>query len=303
MLRKAVFNLQSSPVKSAVGKKPDMSDFLQKFRYSASSVDTYLQCPLMFYYRYVLGLREKEELLEEPESKEIGTFIHILLEEAYQGFLGKELIIDEKFRTFFLKIMEERFRTGFQKTIKAGDFLVQQLLRQRLEKFLDYEQEKRKVQEVVSLEQGLEGEVEVLGRVFKFGYKVDRIDRLPDNRLLVIDYKTGAKQKAPVVKKLELMELTRKSIREVVNSFQLPLYINFIEKKHKVSGVTAALYYLRKINLVEFPGEEYFPQKERIMEKCFQALQYILSEINNPAVGFDPDEDACRNCRFGNICR
>ncbi|MBU2495540.1 MAG: PD-(D/E)XK nuclease family protein [Candidatus Omnitrophica bacterium] len=303
LLHKAFFNVQATPVKSTIGKNSGIVTFLQDFRYSASSVDTYLQCPLMFYYRYVLGLREKEELLEEPESKEIGTFIHVLLEEAYQGFLGKEPIIDEKFRIFFLDIMEERFRTGFQKTIKAGDFLVQQLLRQRLEKFLDYERENREVREIVSLEQGLEGEVESSGRVFKFGYKVDRIDRLQDGRLLVIDYKTGAERKAPAVKKLELMEFTRESIREIINSFQLPLYINFIEKKYKAVGVTAALYYLRKINLVEFPGEEYLPQKEPIMGKCLQALQYILSEITNPAVGFGPDEDSCRNCQFGDICR
>ncbi|MFH2068975.1 MAG: PD-(D/E)XK nuclease family protein [Candidatus Omnitrophota bacterium] len=320
-LRKAFFNVQAAPVKSTVGKNPDMVNFLRDFRYSASSVDTYLQCPLMFYYRYVLGLREKEELLEEPESKEIGTFIHVLLEEAYQGFLGKEPVIDEKFRIFFLDMMAERFRTGFRKTIKAGDFLVQQLLRQRLEKFLDYERENRKVREIVSLEQGLEGEVESSGRVFKFGYKIDRIDRLPDlprrslgssgrsladlagGRLLVIDYKTGAERKVPVVKKLELMELTRESIREAVNSFQLPLYINFIEKKYKTTGVTAALYYLRKVSLVEFPGQEYLLQKELIMEKCLQALQYILSEITDGAVGFGPDEDSCRNCRFGDICR
>ena len=70
-----------------------------------------------------------------------------------------------------------------------------------------------------------------------------------------------------------------------------------------VAGTTAALYYLRKISLVEFPGEEHIPQKEQIMEKCLQALQYILSEIINPAVGFGPDEDSCRNCQFGDICR
>ena len=89
----------------------------------------------------------------------------------------------------------------------------------------------------------------------------------------------------------------------MINSFQLPLYIDFIEKKYKAAGTTAALYYLRKISLVEFPGEEYLPQKELIMGKCLQALQYILSEITNPAVGFGPDEDSCRNCRFGDICR
>jgi len=120
---------------------------------------------------------------------------------------------------------------------------------------------------------------------------------------LVIDYKTGAEQKVPVVKKLEKMVLTRESVRGAVNSFQLPLYINFIEKRYKAAGTTAALYYLRKVGLVEFPGEEYLTQKEAIMEKCLQALRSILSEITDEAVGFGPDEDSCRNCRFGDICR
>ena len=99
------------------------------------------------------------------------------------------------------------------------------------------------------------------------------------------------------------MALTRESIREAINSFQLPLYIYFIERKYNAAGTTAALYYLRKAGLVEFPGEEYLLQKEAIMERCLQALRFILSEITDGAVGFGPDENSCRNCRFGDICR
>ena len=41
-------------------------------RYSASSVNMYLRNPVEFYYNYVLGLKETEDLLDEPEARQSG---------------------------------------------------------------------------------------------------------------------------------------------------------------------------------------------------------------------------------------
>ena len=59
--------------------------------YSATSLDSYLKCPLRFYYRYVLGLKEREELDEEIEAKDVGTLVHRILEEDFEPLIGRPL--------------------------------------------------------------------------------------------------------------------------------------------------------------------------------------------------------------------
>src|SRR4030043_2223705 len=43
-----------------IEKSEEMTEFLRDYSYSPTSLDTYLRCPLQFYYQYVCGLRERE---------------------------------------------------------------------------------------------------------------------------------------------------------------------------------------------------------------------------------------------------
>jgi ATP-dependent helicase/nuclease subunit B len=53
---------------------------------SASAINKYINCPLDFYYRYLLEFGEEESIEEEVESNTFGTFIHNVLEELYKPF-------------------------------------------------------------------------------------------------------------------------------------------------------------------------------------------------------------------------
>ena len=46
-----------------IEKSEEMIRFLKEYPFSATSLNTYLSCPLQFYYEYVLGLREREVVL------------------------------------------------------------------------------------------------------------------------------------------------------------------------------------------------------------------------------------------------
>ena len=54
-----------------------------------------------FYYTYVLGVKEQEDLLDEPEARQVGTFVHGLLEESFKPFLNKKPEITSVFRKRF----------------------------------------------------------------------------------------------------------------------------------------------------------------------------------------------------------
>jgi len=110
--------------------------------YSASSINTYLQCPLQFYYKYVLGFKEKEEFEDEPEGADIGTFLHRLLEETFKKFIGKKPKIDTEFRLYFFEKFNQKFEDTFGRKMGSRSFLLKDVMRRRLEQFLKSENER-----------------------------------------------------------------------------------------------------------------------------------------------------------------
>jgi hypothetical protein len=59
---RGAFEVSVERKQRAIPKTPAMVDFLKSFRFSASSINTYLQNPYLFYCRYVLGLKIKDDL-------------------------------------------------------------------------------------------------------------------------------------------------------------------------------------------------------------------------------------------------
>ena len=51
---------------------------------SASSVNTYLSCPMDFYYRYIAELGEEKSIEEDIESQQFGSLIHNTLEKLFE---------------------------------------------------------------------------------------------------------------------------------------------------------------------------------------------------------------------------
>ncbi len=221
---RARFKITVAPKEIQIPKRPCHAAFLKGFRFSASSVNTYLCCPLRFYYQYVLGLQEKEGLAEGPEASELGTFVHSVLEEAYAIWVGKRPCIDDKFKDFFAKIVTKRFENEFKKKMRSDAFLVKEVIDFRLSRFLECE-ETRPVKEVMCLESVFEDTLTLDGDTFRFKAKVDRIDRLDDDSLLIIDYKTGGSDKMPVSSaRIADLALSRPFLKNTVKSFQLPIY-------------------------------------------------------------------------------
>ncbi len=295
----ARFNVEVLPKKEKVKKSTQVIEFLEDLQYSPSSIDTYLNCPLQFYYQYVLGLEEKEELLDAPQGKDIGDFIHRLLEDTYKEFLDKKPFIDDKFKNRFFKEFNKRFDQDLKKRMGSDAFMVKDIMDYRLSRFLDKEQQ-REVKKVISLEdESLGGRIKLRDSSFQFKCRIDRIDELEDSTILIIDYKTGANPKAPArLDKLESMEMDRQSIKETIHSFQLPLYYYFVRAKFKDLSLNAALYNLRKLDFTFFIKPRAINEADRVMGICIKALGFIISEILNPQVDFEADETRERNCEY-----
>lgn len=78
------FNL-SLPVRRLMEmeKTPDVMERLKNYRFSASSLQTYISCPLKFYFQHLMKIRESVKLTDQLEAYELGTVIHALYKAAF----------------------------------------------------------------------------------------------------------------------------------------------------------------------------------------------------------------------------
>jgi ATP-dependent helicase/DNAse subunit B len=303
---KARFEMKNTAAAVQREKNDEIVRHLRGLRYSSTKLNMYLDCPMRFYFQYVLGLQEKEDFLEEPEGVDIGIFIHEVLNTTYARFLGKQPAIDKDFETSFYAALDHAFDQTFNHKMKSDAFLLKEVVRHRMQRFLEHEKT-REVREILYLEKSFTEMIVVDDVPYAFEARMDRIDRLADGTILVIDYKTGSSRNIPgKLASLESMEYTRASIKDNITSFQLPLYIRLIEHHFPKERIDAAIYDIRTTEIKRYFIENDDESRRRRTAICAQSLEHILKEITSPEVPFvadTGDRERCHTCPFFNICR
>ncbi len=265
-------------------------------------------------------LRENDEVEETLEADTFGTLIHAVLEEFYKPLEGKEITKAD------IKAMQPRIaeltQKAFTKVYKSeetatGKNLISLRIAQRfVERFLETEMDFLGTRHVVSLvktEQKLEGKINVNDLVVNLRGTADRIDRL-DNRILrIIDYKTG---------KAVAKEITVKNFADLAFSpdlnkaFQLFFYAWLFWKGDEGrgtgdGGIQAGIISFKDLSAglktlkldtgnlkTDLLDESVFPLFE-------EALKTLLTDIFSPQSSFIQTEDlkVCGYCSFAGICR
>jgi hypothetical protein len=286
------FRVDAVSGRKAVVKTPEMITLLRGMSYSASSVNAYLRNPMDFYLNYVLGLREKEDLLDEPENRQVGTFVHALLEETFKKFIGKRPALSASFQKYFKESFNDLFEKTFARSMKADAFLLKAVLETRLELFLRNEAEnpERRVKEILFIEKRFADTITLPCGAFPFVCRLDRVDRLEDGTVMILDYKTGGADPLPRgLEVIERMSLSRQTIYENVRSFQLPLYFYYLQKYFPGEKLNAAFYNLRTLELSPLIRRSSVDDYDRINQGFLRVLDFVLAEILNADVPFVHD--------------
>ena len=109
---------------------------------SASGLNTFIECPQDFYFKYVLGFREPDEITGKIQASNFGTIIHDCLEELYDGVDG-QLTMDhiESFETEFESVLKEKYNKELkQAEWKTGyNYLSYTAAKQYIKDFLRWE--------------------------------------------------------------------------------------------------------------------------------------------------------------------
>lgn len=153
---------------------------LRKAAISASQLDTLLADPFAWYAQAILGLRRLDALDDQPTPMWRGTLVHDLLEKWLKA--GGQDVGDLIARAE-ARIAEPDIGT-LLRTIWAPRLLA--ALRWTGEEIVTNRAARR-----VPLLAGVEERGEVVIDGIRLSGKADRIDRLPDGSLAIVDYKTG----------------------------------------------------------------------------------------------------------------
>jgi len=150
-------------------------------------------CPAWAYYRYRLGARPLEEPVEGLDSMDRGNLVHAVLQAFWQGYDSDYLnaMDDAQLRAAIIQAVEAGVAEFARKREEPLPVNFLALEKQRLQLLLAVWLAYEKERPPFTVEQCEKREsVDIAGLTVNL--TLDRVDRLPDGRLIVIDYKTGS---------------------------------------------------------------------------------------------------------------
>ncbi len=166
---------------------------------SPSALTTYIRNPIDFYYKYVLGIRESDQVEETIAANTLGTVIHNTLENLYKP-LENNILSLEHISNMIARIDTEikyHFRKEYSKLdiTQGKNLLIFEVAKRYIYNFLKAEEKVLKSGsriKIIAIESNLKTELKIPELEFPVFIKgkVDRIDEL-DGQLRIIDYKTG----------------------------------------------------------------------------------------------------------------
>jgi hypothetical protein len=293
---------------------------------SPSAINTFLQCKLKFYFRYVAGLKEEDEVTEEIDRLVFGNIFHKAMETIYLPYSGR--LMDKKnFQEIFKKpetiekavllaFGSEYFKTpagnGNLFPMDGKSLLIKSTIESYIRNLLEFDMEQSPLH-FHSFEKECETSMEVILddsiRKIRIGGKVDRVDE-SGGVIRVVDYKTGSMNSGDLAFKSfeELFDVSKKNIKkEVIQS----LTYAFILEKSTYPGqpIQSLVYSILNLknesfnSVVRMNGQP--AEISAIGTEFGQHLQTVLHEIYSATTVFSQTEfpERCQNCPYKPFCR
>lgn len=322
-----VYNVSSSKTPALqVAKTEEVMNRLVAFRsggtraISASAANTYLDCPLKFYFSVVEGIREEEEVSETIESNVFGSILHKVMEELYQPFCGKMVTADllKAIRkdtpmltgAIARAFAEIFFKTDIVRPLTGQNFLIGEMIRKYVEKVLERDAKLTPFRYIES-----EKQIKCLfpltdkSNIQLKGF-IDRIDEVRDT-VRIIDYKSGSgTTQFTSVEALFDKEDTDRS-KAVMQVFMYAWMYGTVQLS---TAIQPGIYYMRTLFSPSFdPGiyrrTDRFKTEQVLDFANYHAdfensLRNCLDEIFDTETPFvqTPNGKACVYCPFKDIC-
>ncbi|WP_416445910.1 PD-(D/E)XK nuclease family protein [Leeuwenhoekiella sp. A16] len=279
-----------------IDKTPAIIEALKKhanYGLSPSALTTYIRNPIDFYYKYVLGINELDDVEDIVAYNTLGTIVHQALEELYTPYLNT--ILSKEILLKLLKLVPQFVEDQFAKeynlaNIKTGkNLIIFHVAQQFVKNFIK--------SEISQLDAGNEIIIKSLEKKYKVPFTVgdttihlkgtvDRIDRF-NGTTRVLDYKTGKVIAGEL--KISEWELLTSDYKKHGKAFQVLCYALMLSKESDShQDVEAGIISFKNLSAGFMSFEENRNKliSKEILLKFEEHLQSLVVEILNIDIPF-----------------
>ena len=289
---------------------------------SPSAINTWLNCRMKFYYRYVNGLKEPERILSVIDPAMLGSMLHDIMSECYYPFRGMDVSGDylnnltsdhQKLACLIDDAFRKKFNRPEDQPPDGNELIVREVLMSYLTRVLKADKisapfKVEHIEETFSFKLNTtrqENNLEI-----RVGGKIDRID-LKDGKIRIVDYKTGAV--VDTIKSIgSLFEEDRK--KEPDGWLQILLYCEAFLSDNNGTVLYPAIYKIRKSDFDKLNGkliirdnrtEIVIDDYNTVREQFMEGIQSVVSRIFDEKEHFTMTSDLwgkCGNCPYHLLC-
>jgi len=297
-------------------------------RFSSSAINSYIDCSLQFYFKYIAGFKEAEAVEEEFSPSAFGSILHKALEDIYEDIRASKqnyIVEKEDIKNIYKKIeeyVENAFRTIYAKKetykITGSQIIVKNVIVNYVNTVLKKDEAYTPF-EITSVEDknnhSTELEVSTKNgkqKVSIFGI-IDRVDK-KDGIYRVIDYKTG-QQKNTFYSIEELFDASKNTRAKHVLQTLIYSMIFKDSKADLYVKIRPSIFYVRNMKSKNFSDAIFLKQSkksfmvddeltEKLLPDFRDNLKLLIEQIFNTDLPFSQTENKknCDYCSFHDLC-
>ena len=283
---------------------------------SPSAINTWLNCRMKFYYRYVNGLTEPERFSADIDPAMLGSLLHEVMKKLYLPLKGKQLTADlinnlignkQKLTGLIDDDFNEKFKRPANSLISGNEMIVRDVLLTYLVRILNADKIYApftilNIEDQFSFKMisGMEGN----GTPVIIGGKIDRID-VKDGVIRIVDYKTGTV--AESIKSLEsLFAEDRK--KDPDGWLQTLIYCEAYLSEYQGTGLYPSIYKIKKSSGDKLVGKLKIQEEKKkeieidnyylIRDEFIDGLTALVKTIFSTDEPFSMTDDLWNKCSY-----
>ena len=298
---------------------------------SPSAMNAFTTCPLLFYYRYVEGLRVDPDPADGLDAILFGDVFHRAAELLYRQLTSAGAVVRGEDIDFFLEMdgqrlepfvrqaFREKFFKGMPEEYRGILYIARRVVNTYLMQLLRHDRRLTPIT-ILGLEVRQTKTLHIADMEIDTGGIIDRLDLVADDQVAggqairVVDYKTGGRPEAVAT----LDQLFQDTDQKAHYAFQTILYAAIVAEARR-QPVTPALFYVHRSG-----AETYSPKlrlcgqlihdvgapagrdaAEALSAEFTERLERLIARIFDPAEPFRQTDNlrSCEHCDFRQLCR
>lgn len=290
---------------------------------SPSAVNTWVNCRMRFYYRYVCGMPEEETVEKDIDQRRFGNIMHDALQRIYEPLkgateagqtIGRMVSDRDLIRNTIIAAATAEMKWDSETLMAGKGVIIIDVLERYLSELLRYDAMDTHLV-LLHLEDNFSGirtvSIGTGEAQIRIGGRADRVD-MTGGAVRVVDYKTGTPKKEAVTPE-DLFDEEKEKRNDAF--LQALLYCTLIRDSHRDKIVLPAIYWIQQLSSRDFtpyaqvaglngPGADR-QEWDRFLTTFSAELDRTLNRIfsENEDYIMTRFERRCTYCPYRMLCR